>query len=112
MEQCGADIAVVVAYGRILTDRLLQAPRLGCINVHASLLPAYRGAAPIHWAVINGEEETGVMTMQMDAGLDTGDILLSARTDIGPHETAGELWERLSGMGAQLLIETLDRLDL
>lgn len=111
MEQCGADIAVVVAYGRILTDRLLQAPRLGCINVHASLLPAYRGAAPIHWAVINGEEETGVMTMQMDAGLDTGDILLSARTDIGPHETAGELWERLSGMGAQLLIETLDRLD-
>ena len=73
--------------------------------------PAYRGAAPIHWAVMNGEQETGVMTMQMDAGLDTGDILLSARTPVGPNETAGDLWDRLSGMGATLLIDTLDQLD-
>jgi methionyl-tRNA formyltransferase len=111
LESVGADVAVVVAYGRILTERLLEAPRLGCINVHASLLPRYRGAAPIHWAVMNGETETGVATMQMDVGLDTGDVLLESRTPIGPEETAGDLWERLSAMGAELLIETLDRLE-
>ena len=111
LEQSGADVAVVVAYGRILTERLLCAPRLGCINVHASLLPKYRGAAPIHWAVMRGETETGVATMQMDAGLDTGDVLLESRTDIGPDETAGDLWNRLSHMGADLLIRTLNDLD-
>ena len=111
LESVDADVAVVVAYGRILTERLLQAPRLGCINVHASLLPQYRGAAPIHWAVINGETETGVATMQMDIGLDTGDLFLKTRTPIGPDETAGDLWDRLSLMGAGLLIETLDGLE-
>jgi methionyl-tRNA formyltransferase len=105
-----ADVAVVIAYGRILVPRLLQAPRLGCINLHASLLPKYRGPAPIHWAVINGETETGVCTMQMDAGMDTGDILLERRTGIGGQETSGELWGRLSEMGAEVVVETLDSL--
>jgi methionyl-tRNA formyltransferase len=111
IETVGADVAVVVAYGRILTERLLVAPRLGCINVHASLLPKYRGAAPIHWAVMNGEKETGVATMQMDVGLDTGDVWMESRTPIGPDETAGVLWDRLSHMGADLLLQTLDQLD-
>ena len=90
---------------------LLEAPRLGCINVHASLLPKYRGAAPIHWAVINGETKTGVCTMQMDIGMDTGDILLMRETDIKPEETTGILWNRLSNMGAELLIETIEQID-
>ena len=107
MEQANADVAVVVAYGRILKTNLLQAPRLGCINVHASLLPKYRGAAPIHWAVINGEQKSGVCTMQMDEGMDTGDILLCAETDIGPEETTGSLWNRLSQMGGELIVKTL-----
>ena len=110
-EALGAEVAVVVAYGRILTPRLLAAPTRGCINVHASLLPRYRGAAPIQWAVIRGERETGVCTMQMDEGLDTGPVLLERRTAIGPDETAGELAGRLSAMGAELLVETLARLD-
>lgn len=110
VEACGADVGVVIAYGRILTPRLLGAPRRGCINVHASLLPRHRGAAPIHWAVIEGDAESGVCTMQMDEGLDTGDVLLEARTSVGPDETAGELWDRLAAMGASLLVETLDRL--
>lgn len=109
VESVEADIAVVIAYGRILTPRLLAAPRLGCVNVHASLLPKYRGAAPIHWAVINGEARSGVTTMQMDVGLDTGDMLLTAETPIGPDETAGQLWDRLKVSGAALLVETLDR---
>jgi methionyl-tRNA formyltransferase len=107
MEACGADVAVVVAYGRILTPRLLAAPKKGCINVHASLLPKLRGAAPIHWAVIRGHTESGVSTMQMDEGLDTGDVLLEARTAIGPEETAGALWDRLATMGGKLAVETL-----
>lgn len=111
MESAGADVAVVVAYGRILTPRLLAAPKLGCVNVHASLLPKYRGAAPIQWAVVRGESETGVTTMRMDEGLDTGDMLLTARLDIGPDETAGELSVRLAALGAGLLVETLARLD-
>ena len=111
MESCGADVAVVVAYGRILTPRLLAAPRRGCINVHASLLPKYRGAAPIQWAIVRGERETGVATQQMDVGLDTGDVLLDVRTPIGPDETAAELSARLAPMGAALLVETLARLD-
>jgi len=105
-----SDVAVVVAYGRILIPALLSAPRLGCINVHASLLPKYRGAAPINWAVVHGERETGVMTMQMSEGLDTGDILLAERTEISPDETAGQLYARLAPMGARLAVETLERL--
>jgi len=110
MAQCGADIAVVVAYGRILTPHLLSAPRLGCINVHGSLLPRYRGAAPIQWSIINGDAQTGVCTMQMDAGLDTGDVLMRQAVPIGPNETAGELFSRLCDQGATLLIKTLDNL--
>jgi len=107
MTQADADVAVVVAYGRILIPALLNAPRHGCINVHASLLPKYRGAAPINWAIVRGEAESGVATMQMAEGLDTGDVLLEATTPIGADETAGELHDRLSPMGAQLAVETL-----
>lgn len=102
------DAIVVVAYGRILPKEILGIPRFGCINVHASLLPKYRGAAPIQWAVINGETVTGVTTMRMDEGIDTGDILLTDRTEIGPDETAGELSDRLSKMGAGLIVKTLE----
>jgi methionyl-tRNA formyltransferase len=102
-----ADVAVVVAYGRILPESFLQAFSKGAINVHFSLLPKYRGAAPVNWAMVNGEEKTGVTTMQMDAGLDTGGILLQRETEIGRDETAIELMERLSVTGADLLSETL-----
>ncbi|MDP2317181.1 MAG: methionyl-tRNA formyltransferase [Pseudomonadota bacterium] len=107
LEALGLDIAVVVAYGRILTPRLLAAPRLGCINVHASLLPRWRGAAPIQWSVLAGDATTGVATMQMAEGLDTGDILLMEETPIGPEETAADLFVRLSELGAPLLLRTL-----
>lgn len=106
-----ADVGVVVAYGRILIPALLDAPRRGCINVHASLLPKFRGAAPIQWAVIEGEATTGLCTMQMDEGLDTGDELLRCETPIGIDETGPELWGRLSHLGAALMVETLARLD-
>jgi methionyl-tRNA formyltransferase len=106
-----ADVAVVVAFGQILPKPVLDAPRRGSINVHASVLPRYRGAAPIAWAIMRGETETGITTFQMDPGMDTGDVLLTARTPIGPEETAGELAERLSRLGADVLIETLRRLD-
>lgn len=106
-----ADVAVVVAYGRILPDEFLRAPRRGCINVHFSLLPLYRGAAPANWAVVNGEVETGVTTMFIEPTLDTGPILLQSKTDIGDTETAPELMQRLSEIGAGLLGETLARLD-
>lgn len=105
-----ADAAVVVAYGRILPLDYLQAPVQGCINVHFSLLPKYRGAAPVNWAIVNGESESGVTTMRMDQGLDTGDILLQSSTPIKPHETAPELMARLAETGADLLSETLSRL--
>jgi len=95
-----ADVALVVAYGRILPKDVLAAPRLGCVNVHASLLPKYRGAAPITWVVVNGEPETGVTLMQMDEGMDTGAMLEQFVTPIVPEETAGELSERLSSIGA------------
>ena len=98
---------VVVAYGKILPKEILEIPPYGCINVHASLLPKYRGAAPIQWSVLNGDAETGVTTMYMAEGLDTGDMLLKARTAIGPEETAGELHDRLAKMGAELIVETL-----
>jgi methionyl-tRNA formyltransferase len=108
LEELQPELIVVVAYGRILQPYILTFPKYGCINVHASLLPKYRGAAPIQWAVINGEEKTGVTTMQMDAGVDTGDILLSKETTVGTYETAGELFERLAQMGRELLLETIE----
>ncbi|HEX8735945.1 MAG TPA: methionyl-tRNA formyltransferase [Pyrinomonadaceae bacterium] len=106
-----ADVAVVVAYGRILPETFLQAFPKGAINVHFSLLPKYRGAAPVNWAIVNGEKTTGITTMQMDAGLDTGAILLQRQTDIGETETAVELMQRLSVTGADLLSETLAMFD-
>lgn len=105
------EVIVVVAYGKLLPKEILQLPPHGCINVHASLLPKYRGAAPIQWAVINGDEVTGVATMQMDEGLDTGDILLVEKTKIGENETSGELFDRLRDLGAQVLVETLRQLE-
>ena len=107
----GADLAVVVAFGQILPKAVLDAPRRGSINIHASILPRYRGAAPIAWAIMRGETETGISTFQMDPGMDTGDVLLTARTPIGPDETAGELAERLSRLGADVILDTLARLD-
>lgn len=104
------DAAVVVAYGRILPAAYLHSPRHGCVNVHFSLLPKYRGAAPVNWAVVRGERVTGVTTMLMDEGLDTGPILLQRETDIGERETAPQLLERLSHTGAELLGATLSRL--
>lgn len=103
------DVGVVVAYGRILPAAVLNAPRLGCVNVHASLLPRWRGAAPIHWAIVHGDSETGVCLMQMDEGMDTGPVLSCERTAIGPEETAGELSERLARIGADLLRRDLPR---
>jgi methionyl-tRNA formyltransferase len=103
------DVAVVVAYGRILPPTFLRAPRLGCVNVHFSLLPKYRGAAPVNWALVRGERETGVTTMLMDEGLDTGPVLLQRSTEIEEGETAPLLLERLSHVGAELLVETLKR---
>ncbi|MBX7173220.1 MAG: methionyl-tRNA formyltransferase [Pyrinomonadaceae bacterium] len=106
-----ADIAVVVAYGRILPESFLRSFPKGCLNVHFSLLPAYRGAAPVNWAIVNGETKTGVTTMKMDVGLDTGDILLQKETAIGSDENSVELMQRLSFIGADLLSDTLKHLD-
>lgn len=106
-----ADAGIVAAYGRILPDWMLAAPKRGCINVHSSLLPKYRGAAPINWAIANGEVETGVTIMQMDAGLDTGAMLLQGKTAIGERETTAELTPRLAELGAELLVETLAKLE-
>ena len=104
------DVAVVAAYGQILPQVALDVPRLGCVNIHASLLPKYRGAAPINWCIIRGETKSGVTTMQMEAGLDTGPMLLESAVDIGPLETAGELHDRLMQLGADLIVPTLDGL--
>ena len=101
------DILVVVAYGRILPDDMLEVPKYGAINVHASLLPKYRGAAPIQWAVLNGDKTTGVSTMYLASEMDTGDIIYTAETEIGEFETSGELFDRLMLMGAELLDKTL-----
>lgn len=108
---CRPDVAVVVAYGKILRQRILDIPPLGCVNVHASLLPKYRGAAPIQWAVLNGETETGVTTMLLDAGMDTGDMLLTRRVSIPGEMTAGELHDRLMAVGADVLSETLEAME-
>ena len=108
----GADIAVVVAYGLILPQAVLDAPRMGCVNIHASLLPRWRGAAPIHRAVMAGDAQTGICIMQMEAGLDTGPVLARAALDIGPTETTAELHDRLSALGAQMIVQILPRLPL
>ena len=107
MKSLNPDVICVVAYGKILPKEILDIPKYGCINVHGSLLPKYRGAAPIQWAVINGERQTGITTMYMDVGMDTGDIILKEVVDIGEDETTGELWERLSKIGGKLLVNTL-----
>jgi methionyl-tRNA formyltransferase len=106
----GADAMIVVGYGQIIPQNVIDLAPLGIINVHASLLPKYRGAGPIQWSIVNGETRTGVTTMRIDAGLDTGDMLLKAETDIGPEENSVELGRRLSVMGADLLVETVARL--
>ena len=105
------DVICVVAYGKILPKEILEIPKYGCINVHASLLPKYRGAAPIQWSVLNGDKTTGVTTMYMDVGMDTGDMILKQEVEIGESETTGELWDRLKVIGADLLVETLKRLE-
>jgi len=105
------DIICVVAYGKILPKEILEIPKLGCINVHGSLLPRYRGAAPIQWAILNGDKTTGITTMYMDIGMDTGDMILKEEVDIGEDETTGELWERLSKIGGNLLVETLKEIE-
>ena len=105
------DVICVVAYGKILPKEILDIPRLGCINVHGSLLPKYRGAAPIQCAVINGEKVTGVTTMYMDIGMDTGDMILKEEVSIGEDETTGELWDKLSEVGAKLLVKTLKQIE-
>ena len=110
LEAMKPDLMVVVAFGQILSQRILDIPAYGCINVHASLLPRYRGAAPMQWCVINGEEKTGVTTMFMDAGLDTGDMLLARELAIGPDMTLEEVHDGLMAMGSQVLIETLEQL--
>ncbi len=105
------DLLCVVAYGKILPKELLDIPRYGAINVHGSLLPEYRGAAPIQWAVLNGDKITGITTMFMDIGMDTGDMILKEETEIGEDETTGELWERLSKIGAKLLVKTIEKIE-
>lgn len=105
------DLMIIVGYGQIIPQTIIDLPRYGILNVHASLLPKYRGAAPIQWAIANGENETGVTIMQIDAGLDTGDMLLKAKTSIAPDETAPELSARLAPLGAQLLLKAMDEIE-
>lgn len=104
------EVICVVAYGKLLPKSILDIPKKGCINVHGSLLPKYRGAAPIQWAILNGEKTTGVTTMYMDVGMDTGDMILKKEVSIGENETTGELWDRLSKIGGEILVETLDEI--
>ena len=111
LKRLAPEIIVVVAYGQILSQKILDIPSFGCINVHASLLPKYRGAAPINWSIINGEKVTGVTTMFMEAGLDTGDIIMKKETLIEPDETTAMLGTRLSFMGAELIVETLEAIE-
>lgn len=105
------DLICVVAYGKILPKEILEIPKLGCINVHGSLLPKYRGAAPIQWAVLNGDKTTGITTMYMDIGMDAGDMILKKEVEIGEDETTGELWERLSKLGGDLLVDTIKQIE-
>ncbi len=107
LRELNPELIIVVAYGKILPEDILSFPKYGCVNMHASLLPKYRGAAPIQWCVLNGEKESGVTAMQMDAGLDTGDMLLCKKTEIGENMTAGELHDILSGIGADVMSKTI-----
>ena len=111
IKKLNPEVICVVAYGKILPKEILDIPKFGCINVHASLLPKYRGAAPIQWAVLNGDEETGVTTMYMDIGMDTGDMILTEKVRIGEDETTGELWDKLSKIGGNLLVKTLEKIE-
>ena len=111
IKEINPDVICVVAYGKILPKEILDIPKYGCINVHASLLPKYRGAAPIQWAILNGDKETGVTTMYMDVGMDTGDMILNEKVQIGENETTGELWDRLAKIGGKLLVETLKQIE-
>ena len=110
IKELSPELIIVVAYGKILPVDILEFPKHGCINIHASLLPKYRGAAPIQWSVLNGEKETGVTSMYMEQGLDTGDMLIKGSLEIGENETAGELHDRLSIIGADVLSKTIDKL--
>lgn len=111
VKKLNPDLICVVAYGKILPQELLDIPKYGCVNVHGSLLPEYRGAAPIQWAVLNGDKKTGVTTMFMNAGMDTGDMILKEEVEIGNDETTGELWDRLKMIGANLLIKTVKEIE-
>lgn len=111
LKKLNPDLICVVAYGKILPQELLDIPKYGCVNVHGSLLPEYRGAAPIQWAVLNGDKKTGVTTMFMNAGMDTGDMILKEEVEIGDDETTGELWDRLKMIGANLLIKTVKEIE-
>lgn len=111
MKELNPDCVVVVAYGKIIPSDMLKLPKLGFVNVHGSLLPKYRGAAPIQWSIIDGEKKTGVTTMQMDDGIDTGDMLEVSETEIGENETAGELFDRLAEMGGKLIVSSLSKLE-
>ena len=111
MKELNPDCVVVVAYGKIIPSEMLKLPKFGFVNVHGSLLPKYRGAAPIQWSIIDGETKTGVTTMQMDDGIDTGDMLEVSETEIGENETAGELFDRLAEMGGKLIVSTLSKLE-
>lgn len=111
IKQLNPDVICVVAYGKILPKEILEIPEKGCINVHGSLLPKYRGAAPIQWSVINGDKTTGVTTMYMDIGMDTGDIILKEEIEIGEDETTGEVWAKLAKIGGELLVKTLKKIE-
>ena len=111
VKKLNPDLICVVTYGKILPQELLDIPKYGCVNVHGSLLPEYRGAAPIQWAVLNGDKKTGVTTMFMNAGMDTGDMILKEEVEIGEDETTGELWDRLKTIGANLLIKTVKEIE-
>ena len=111
VKKLNPELICVVAYGKILPQELLDIPKYGCVNVHGSLLPEYRGAAPIQWAVLNGDKKTGVTTMFMNAGMDTGDMILKEEVEIGEDETTGELWDRLKTIGANLLIKTVKEIE-
>ena len=111
LNELNPDVIIVVAYGKILPEYILNFPKFGCINMHASLLPKLRGAAPIQWSVINGDEKTGVTTMLIDKGLDTGDMLLKRETEIGLYETSEELFDRIAVLGGEVLVETLNNIE-
>ena len=111
IKKINPDVICVVAYGKIIPKQILEIPKYGCVNVHPSLLPKYRGPAPIQWAVLNGDEKTGVTTMYLNEQMDAGDVILQTETKIGKNETSGELWDRLSKLGAELLVKTLEQIE-